>query len=64
MQADREIIRRYMTGIVRAIDGRGRHANERACYEALLPHTTPTIARLTAQAARAVGEAIARRAAG
>ena len=57
---DYEVIRRYIAGTIRAIDGRGRHANERACYEALLQNTTPTIARLTAQAARAVGEAIAK----
>lgn len=59
---DRQIIRRYLAGTVRAKDGRGHAQNERACFEALLPNTTPTIAMMTAQAVRAVGEAIARRA--
>jgi len=56
---DRETIRHYMAGVIRARDGRGRHQNQLALYRALLPTTTPTIAMMTAQAACRVGEAIA-----
>lgn len=58
MQSDREAIRGCIAGCVRAKDGRGLHQNEAALHARLLPHTTPTIARMTAQAARRVGEAI------
>jgi hypothetical protein len=60
---DRETLRRYIGGVIRSKDGRGKYQNELACYRALLPGTTPTIAMMCAQAARRVGEAIARRAA-
>ena len=60
---DYTAVRRCIGGCVRAKDGRGLHQNERALYLRLLPSTTPTIARMTAQAARRVGEAIARAAA-
>jgi hypothetical protein len=60
MSADTDLIRRYMAGVIRSKDGRGRHLNERALYERLLPGTTPTIARATAAAVRRVGEGIAR----
>ena len=56
---DREIIARYMRGVIRAQDGRGAARNEAELYRALVPNTTPTIARMTAAACRAVGEAIA-----
>ena len=55
---DYTAIRRCIAGCVKSKDGRGRHLNQQALYERLLPTTTPTIARMTAQAARAVGEAI------
>lgn len=58
MHSDLASIRRAIAGCVRARDGRGRAQNEMALHARLLPHTTPTIARLTARAARAVGEAI------
>jgi hypothetical protein len=59
---DYTVIRRYMAGVIRSKDGRGRVQNELWCYRALHPNTTPTIAFHTAQAMRAVGECIARRA--
>jgi hypothetical protein len=55
---DYTAIRRCIAGCVKSKDSRGRHLNQQALYERLLPDTTPTIARATAQAARAVGEAI------
>ena len=57
---DYTAIRRCIEQVRRARDGRGPWQAERALYRRLLPNTTPTIARMTAQAARAVGEAIAR----
>lgn len=61
---DRVAIGRCIAGVVRAKDGRGRYKNEAALEARLLiGGTTPTIARMTAQAARRVGEAIAKRAA-
>ena len=62
MTRDAELIARYMAGMIRAKDGRGQTRNTMECYRALLPGTTPTIGMLTAQAVRAVGEAIAERA--
>lgn len=47
MNTEAKLIAYYMAGVISAKDGRGR---------------TPTIAMLTAQAVRAVGEAIAERA--
>lgn len=58
---DTEAISRCIAGTVRAKDGRGGAQNEMALYERLLPNTTPTIATMTARAARRVGEAIARK---
>jgi len=58
-----KIIARYIAGTARSKDNRGRYQNQLWCYRALLPGTTPTIAMMCAQAARAVGETIARRAA-
>lgn len=52
-------IRRCIAGCVRAKDGRGRFQNQLALRERLALVTTPTIAAMTAQAARRVGEAIA-----
>ena len=63
MARDAERIPRYMAGVIRTKDGRGRTRNTMECYRALLPGTTPTIAMLTAQAVRAVGEAIKHQAA-
>ncbi len=63
MARDAQLIAHYMAGVIRAKDGRCRTRNTMECYRALLPGTTPTIAMLTAQAVRAVGEAIARKAA-
>ena len=63
MARDAQLIAHYMAGVIRAKDGRGRTRNTMECYRALLPGTTPTIAMLTAQAVRAVGEAIKHRAA-
>ena len=63
MARDAQLIAHYMAGVIRAKDGRGRTRNTMELYRALLPGTTPTIAMLTAQAVRAVGEAIARKAA-
>ena len=60
---DTQIIASYIAGTARSKDNRGRYQNQLWCYRALLPNTTPTIAMLCAQAARAVGETIARRAA-
>lgn len=57
-------IGRCIAGVIRAKDGRGAAQNEIALRERLLPNTTPTIAKLTAQAARRVGEVIAERARG
>lgn len=59
---DLESIRRGIAGTVRAKDKRGGAQNECALFERLLPNTTPTIAALTAKAARRVGEAIASKA--
>lgn len=58
IRSDLDTIRRCITGTVRSKDGRGVYQNELACYTALHPNTTPTIAYLTAQAARIVGQAI------
>lgn len=63
MSADTKVISYYLAGVIRAQDGRGRTRNTMECYRALLPGTTPTIAMLTAQAVRAVGEAIKHQAA-
>jgi hypothetical protein len=63
MTPDAKLISYYLSGVIRAKDGRGQTRNTMECYRALLPGTTPTIAMLTAQAVRAVGEAIARKAA-
>ncbi len=57
---DLDAIKRCIAGVVRAKDGRGKWQNELALYTRLHANTTPTIAMLTAQAARKVGEAIAR----
>lgn len=57
--SDLEAIGRCIAGVARAKDGRGRWHNQAALQARLLPGTTPTIARLTAEAARRVGEAIA-----
>lgn len=62
-QTDLDHIRQCIAVCAAARDGRGRRYPELACYRALLPGTTPTIAMLSAQAARIVGETIARRAA-
>jgi hypothetical protein len=59
---DYTAIRRCIAGCVRAKDGRGLFQNQQALYERLLTNTTATIARATAQAARAVGEAISEKA--
>ena len=58
---DYTAIRRCIAGCVRAKDGRGLYQSQQALYERLLTTTTPTIARMTAQAARVVGETIAAR---
>lgn len=58
MNPEAKLIARYMAGCMRAKDNRGRHQNQLALYRALLPHTTPTIAMMTAQAARRVAEVI------
>lgn len=63
MHSDRAAIRRCIAGVIRSKDGRGHFQNAAALYARLLPNTTPTIARMTAQAARAVGEVITARAA-
>lgn len=60
---DAKTIARYIAGTARSKDNRGRWQNEIWCYRALLPGTTPTIAMLCAQAARAVGETIQHQAA-
>ena len=60
MSPDAKIIARYILGTARSIDGRGAHQNELACYRALHGTTTPTIAFMTAQACRVVGQAIAK----
>jgi hypothetical protein len=44
----------------RTTDGRAHRYPELDCYRALLPTTTPTIARMTAAAARRVAEGVAR----
>ena len=59
---DREAIRRCIAGTARAKDGRGGAKNELALYTRLHAGTTPTIAYMTATAARRVGETIAARA--
>lgn len=60
---DEEAIRRCIAGVVRSKDRRGHHQNQAALEARLLiGGTTPTIARMTAQAARRVGEAIAAKA--
>lgn len=59
--SDVDSIRRCIAGTMRAKDKRGGYANQIALYRRLLPDTTPTIAMMTAQAARRVGEAIAAR---
>lgn len=54
-------IRRCIAGCVRAVDRRGIWQNERALQQRLLAQgCTPTIARLTAQAAAGVAETIRR----
>lgn len=57
--SDIEQIRHCIARCAAAKDGRGRRYPELECYRALLHGSTPTIAMMTAQAARRVGEAIA-----
>lgn len=58
MNNEAKLIARYMAGCMLAKDNRDRHQNQLALYRALLPNTTPTIAMMTAQAARRVAEGI------
>lgn len=60
---DTEAISRCIRGVVRAKDGRGVYQSTNALRVRLELNTTPTIARMCAEAAQAVGESIARRAA-
>ncbi len=61
---DTKVIARYIAGCARAKDGRGLHLNQVALLHRLCSTGTSfAIAHATAQAARRVGEAIARRAA-
>lgn len=61
MNPEAKLIASYMAGCIRAKDNHGRHQNQLALYRALLPNTTPTIAMMTAQAARRVAEVICTR---
>jgi len=56
---DTEAIRRCIAGCIRAKDGRGVYRNTKALEQRLLKRgDEPTIARMTAEAARAVGKTV------